>query len=73
LAYKKATEPVVTETSGNSSNKTVESYGRSFSQRYRNMTIDECVDAILDKINANGYDNLSQEEKDFLAKSSKKK
>jgi hypothetical protein len=37
------------------------------------MTIDECVDAILDKINANGYDNLSQEEKDFLAKSSKKK
>jgi hypothetical protein len=72
MAYKKATEPAVSDTSGNSA-KTLETYGRSFTQRYRNMSVDECIDAILDKINAQGYDSLSQEEKDFLAKTSKKK
>jgi membrane associated rhomboid family serine protease len=72
LAYKKAAEPVVSEAPV-ISGKGPEGYGRSFSSRYKNMTIDECVDAILDKINAKGYDSLSQEEKDFLAKSSKKK
>lgn len=72
LAYKKTAEAVTSDTTG-SLGKSVDGYGRSFTQRYRNMTTEECVDAILDKIHAQGYNSLSEEEKDFLAKSSKKK
>lgn len=72
LSQKKAPEAVTSETGG-SSGKSTDGYGRSFTQRYRNMTAEECVDAILDKINAHGYNSLSEEEKDFLSKSSKKK
>ena len=32
----------------------------------------EKIDAILDKISANGYESLNREEKDFLFKASKK-
>ena len=72
LSSKKAPE-TVTSDMGSNIGKSIDGYGRSFTQRYRNMTAEECVDAILDKINANGYDSLSEEEKDFLSKSSKKK
>jgi membrane associated rhomboid family serine protease len=72
ISSRKAPETVTSDT-GISSGKSIDGYGRSFTQRYRNMTAEECVDAILDKINAHGYDSLSDEEKDFLSKSSKKK
>jgi membrane associated rhomboid family serine protease len=47
-------------------------YSKSFSQRYKNMSKQECLDAILDKINARGFENLTEEEKNFLKNSSNK-
>jgi len=72
LSSRKAPETVTSDT-GSNNGKSTDGYGRSFTQRYRNMTTEECVDAILDKINTYGYISLTDEEKDFLAKSSKKK
>ncbi len=70
MAYKKAHQA-----SDNSAGMgpAASSYGfsRSFTQQYRNMTKQECVDAILDKIRKSGYDSLSEDEKSFLDKSSK--
>jgi membrane associated rhomboid family serine protease len=47
-------------------------YSKSFAQRYKNMSKQECLDAILDKINAQGFENLTEEEKSFLQNSAKK-
>lgn len=71
MVYKKAHQASANETT-----TAANSYGtfsRSFAQRYRNMTHEECVDAILDKIHLQGYESLSEEEKEFLDKMSKDK
>ncbi|MCP4437412.1 MAG: rhomboid family intramembrane serine protease, partial [Aureispira sp.] len=47
-------------------------YGNSFIQKYKHMTAQECVDAILDKIRRSGYDSLTEDEKSFLDRTSKK-
>ena len=73
MVYKKAHEGSAAEVLNSSGNTQPEGFSRSFAQKYRNMTHEECVDAILDKINEQGYDSLSDEEKAFLQKSSKKK
>jgi membrane associated rhomboid family serine protease len=73
MVYKKAHEGSAAEVMNSSGNTQPEGFSRSFAQKYRNMTHEECVDAILDKINEQGYDSLSDEEKAFLQKSSKKK
>ena len=41
-------------------------YGRSFMQKYKEMSREECLDTILDKIKRSGYDSLSEDEKVFL-------
>jgi membrane associated rhomboid family serine protease len=41
-------------------------YGRSFMQKYKEMSREECLDMILDKIKRSGYDSLSEDEKVFL-------
>ena len=41
-------------------------YGRSFMQKYKDMSREECLDTILDKIKRSGYDSLSEDEKVFL-------
>lgn len=46
-------------------------YSRLFVQTYRNMSREECVDAILDKIRRTGYNSLTEDEKAFLDKSSR--
>lgn len=46
-------------------------YGNSFIQKYKHLTAQECVDAILDKIRRSGYDSLTEDEKSFLDKTSK--
>lgn len=71
MAYKKAHQASDSnpEMSGNAS--TYSGFSRSFAQKYRNMSKQECVDAILDKIRQSGYDSLSEDEKSFLDKSSK--
>ena len=73
MVYKKTHEGGVVSDSSNSGSSSYDSFSRSFAQRYRNMTQEECVDAILDKISEQGYENLSEEEKAFLHNSSKKK
>jgi membrane associated rhomboid family serine protease len=41
-------------------------YSRSFLQKYKEMSREECLDTILDKIKRSGYDSLSKDEKVFL-------
>jgi membrane associated rhomboid family serine protease len=41
-------------------------YGRSFMQKYKDLSREECLDTILDKIKRSGYDSLSEDEKVFL-------
>jgi membrane associated rhomboid family serine protease len=41
-------------------------YGRSFMQKYKEMSREDCLDTILDKIKRSGYDSLSEDEKVFL-------
>ena len=41
-------------------------YSRSFLQKYKEMSREECLDSILDKIKRSGYDSLSKDEKVFL-------
>lgn len=41
-------------------------YGRSFMQKYRDMSREECLNTILDKIKRSGYDSLTEDEKVFL-------
>lgn len=41
-------------------------YSRSFLQKYKEMSKEECLDSILDKIKRSGYDSLSKDEKVFL-------
>jgi hypothetical protein len=48
-------------------------YSRSFLMQYRNMSQEECMNAILDKINQSGYDSLSSDEKKFLHQASQQK
>lgn len=45
-------------------------YSRSFIQEYKDLSQQECIDAILDKIRVSGYSSLSEDEKSFLDKSS---
>jgi membrane associated rhomboid family serine protease len=46
-------------------------FGSSQSTTTRHQTLQDEVDAILDKINKNGYDSLTQKEKDTLQRASK--
>lgn len=48
-------------------------YSRSFSQKYRDMSKEECMNAILEKIRRSGYDSLTKDEKSFLDNLSKDK
>ena len=73
MVYKKAHQSSAIAESTEIIGPKTEGLSRSFAQKYRNMTQEECVDSILDKINAHGYESLSDEEKDFLANRSKKK
>lgn len=41
-------------------------YSRSFLQKYKEMSQEECLNSILDKIKRSGYDSLSTDEKVFL-------
>ncbi|MFK7796502.1 MAG: rhomboid family intramembrane serine protease [Aureispira sp.] len=41
-------------------------YSRSFLQKYKELSREECLDSILDKIKRSGYDSLSKDEKVFL-------
>ena len=41
-------------------------YGRSFMQKYKEMSKEECLNSILAKIKRSGYDSLTQDEKVFL-------
>lgn len=41
-------------------------YSRSFLQKYKSMSKEECLDSILDKIKRSGYDSLTKDEKVFL-------
>lgn len=41
-------------------------YGRSFMQKYKEMSREECLNTILDKIKRSGYDSLTEDEKVFL-------
>ena len=41
-------------------------YGRSFIQKYKEMSREACLNTILDKIKRSGYDGLSEDEKIFL-------
>jgi membrane associated rhomboid family serine protease len=41
-------------------------YGRSFMQKYKDMSREECLNTILDKIKRSGYDGLTEDEKVFL-------
>ncbi|BDS14094.1 rhomboid family protein [Aureispira anguillae] len=41
-------------------------YGRSFMQKYKEMSREECLNTILDKIKRSGYDSLTEDEKIFL-------
>ena len=43
-----------------------EVYSRSFVQKYKSMSREECLDSILDKIKRSGYDSLTKDEKIFL-------
>lgn len=43
-----------------------EAYSRSFVQKYKSMSREECLDSILDKIKRSGYDSLTKDEKVFL-------
>lgn len=41
-------------------------YGRSFMQKYKDMSREECLNTILDNIKRSGYDGLTEDEKAFL-------
>lgn len=41
-------------------------YGHLFIQKYKDMSREECLNAILEKIKRSGYDSLSEDEKVFL-------
>lgn len=41
-------------------------YGRSFIQKYKEMSKEECLNTILGKIKLSGYDSLTEDEKIFL-------
>lgn len=41
-------------------------YGRSFIQKYKDMSREECLNTILDNIKRSGYDGLTEDEKAFL-------
>ena len=41
-------------------------YGRSFMQKYKEMSQEECLNTILGKIKLSGYDGLTEDEKIFL-------
>ena len=71
MVYKKAHQACGNETTAAAN--TYGNFSRSFAQRYRNMTHEECVDAILERIHQEGYESLSEEEKEFLNKMSKDK
>lgn len=43
-----------------------EAYSRSFVQKYKSMSREECLNSILDKIKRSGYDSLTKDEKVFL-------
>lgn len=53
------------------SNPLMAGFGKSFIQQYNNMSKQECVDAILDKIRRSGYTSLTEDEKKFLDKTSR--
>jgi len=71
VAYK---NPKVREktTAGSSSRHDSGKRSSATGSRYDNMSHQEQLDAILDKIKQSGYDSLSTEEKEFLFKASKK-
>jgi membrane associated rhomboid family serine protease len=48
-------------------------YGSSFTKQYQNLSPQECIDAILDKIQRSTYNSLSDDEKHFLEKVSRDK
>lgn len=48
-------------------------YGASFTKQYQNYSPQECIDAILDKIQRVSYASLSDDEKNFLEKVSRDK
>jgi len=74
MAYRK-TESSSMQASAQSqtSNNNYGGYSRSFAQKYRHLSHQECVDAILDKIRSSGYDSLTKDEKTYLDESSQKK
>lgn len=41
-------------------------YGRSFVQKYKDMSQEDCLNTILDQIKRSGYDSLTEDEKVFL-------
>jgi membrane associated rhomboid family serine protease len=41
-------------------------YGRSFMQKYKEMSKEECLNSILSKIKRSGYETLTEDEKIFL-------
>ena len=41
-------------------------YSKSFMHKYKHMSKDECLNAILDKIKRSGFEGLSEDEKAFL-------
>lgn len=53
-------------------NPEMQGYGKAFLQQYKDLSRQECVDAILEKIHQVGYTNLSEDEQKFLANASKK-
>jgi len=74
MAYRK-TESSSMQASAQSqtSNNNYGGYSRSFAQKYRHLSHQECIDAILDKIRSSGYDSLTKDEKTYLDESSQKK
>jgi membrane associated rhomboid family serine protease len=71
MAYKKAHQASDSNAGMSGAASNYSEFSRSFAQKYRNMSKQECVDAILDKIRQSGYDSLTEDEKSFLDKSSK--
>ena len=71
--YTRRTAKVRTLTPQKRSNKSIFRDTKSTGNRtYEGMNHQEKLDAILDKIKHQGYDNLSEEEKEFLIEASKK-
>ncbi len=71
-----------TKTTGNAATDTapmpkihpyLSGYGASFTKQYQNYSPQQCIDAILDKIQRVSYASLSDDEKNFLEKVSRDK